>query len=194
MSSGRPIAPLLVLLVALGCANARLISADRTLKLRPNQGILVVPVDSDFPIRKLRFGTHYDVATSISAGEYLVMAVVPAGNYHWTRIEVPGGYGRYFRFRIKPEAEWSFVVRPGVINYPGQIFVEGSEDSLKTRGLMYTWTENRSAVILEKLRETYPKLLAQHPLEYARTERDDYLEVYQGLVPFGASDPGNVSK
>jgi hypothetical protein len=194
MLSGRLIVPFLGLLVALGCANARLISADRTLELRPNQGILVVHVDSDFPIRKLQFGAHYEVATSILAGEYLVMAVVPAGDYHWTTIEVPGGYGRYYRFRIKPDGDWSFVVKPGAINYPGQIFVKGSKDTLDASGLMRAWTENRSAVILEKLRATYPKLLAQHPLEYARTERDDYLEVYQGLVPFGVSDPGNVSK
>lgn len=194
MSSGRLIPALLGLLIALGCANERLISADRALELRPHQGILVVHVDSDFPIRKLRFGSHYDVATHISAGEYLVMAVVPAGEYHWTRLEVPGGYGHYYRFRIKPEGDWSFVVKPGAINYPGQVFVKGSKEMLDARGLMRAWTENRSAIILEKLRATYPKLLADHPLEYTRTERDDFLEVYQSLVPVGASGARDASK
>jgi hypothetical protein len=194
MSSGRLIVALLGLLIALGCANARLISADRTLTLGRNQGILIVHVDSDFPIRKLRFGGRYEVATHISPGEYLVMAVVPAGEYHWTTIEVPGGYGRYYRFRIKQEADWSFVVKPGVINYPGQVFVKGNKDTLDARGIMHAWTENRSAIILEKLRENYPKLLARHPLEYARMERDDYLEIYQALVPFQTDESGGARK
>jgi hypothetical protein len=119
-------------LSALGCANARLIAADGPLALRANQGILVVHIDSDFPIRRLRFDTGVTAASDLSRGEYVALAVVPAGSYRWTTIEVPMAENRdfYYRFRMRRDSDWSFKVEAGRINYPGQVIVKGSAREL----------------------------------------------------------------
>ena len=176
---------LFALLSALGCANARLIAADGPLDLKPNQGILVVHVDSDFPIRRLRFNTGVTAASDLSTGEYVALVVVPAGSYRWTTIEVPmGDSDNYYRFRMRRDSDWSFKVEAGRINYPGQIIVKGSVRTLFRSKSLWAWTKNRPALALEQIRATYPTLLTQYPLVNGRSERDDFLEHYQRLAPF----------
>jgi hypothetical protein len=181
----RLISLLFALLLAMGCASARLIAADGPLVLKPNQGILVVHVDSDFPIRRLRFDSVITAASDLGTGEYVALAVVPAGDYHWTTIEVPISDGVYFyRFRMRRDSNWNFKVEAGRINYPGQIIVRGSARSLFRNKSLHAWTENRSALALEQLRLTYPTLISQYPLTNGRSERDDFLEHYQRIAPF----------
>jgi hypothetical protein len=182
-------------LSALGCANARLIAADGPLALRANQGILVVHIDSDFPIRRLRFDTGVTAASDLSRGEYVALAVVPAGSYRWTTIEVPMAENRdfYYRFRMRRDSDWSFKVEAGRINYPGQVIVKGSARELSREKSLWAWTRNRPALALEQIRATYPTLLTQYPLANGRSERDDFLEYYQNLAPFKMSNDSEVS-
>lgn len=185
VSSKRLIPLLFALLSALGCASARLIAADGPLALKPNQGILVVHVDSDFPIRRLRFNAGVVAARDLSRGEYVALVVVPAGSYRWTTIEVPvGSTESYYRFRMRRDSDWRFKVEAGRINYPGQVIVRGSGRLLWSDNTLQAWTKNRSALALERIRATYPTLLARYPLVNGRSERDDFLDHYQNLAPF----------
>jgi hypothetical protein len=181
--------PLLFALIStLGCAGVRLIPADGPLALKRDQGILVIHVDSDFPIRRLRFDTGVTAARDLSRGEYLALAVVPAGSYRWATIEVPGRmYGSYYRFRMHRDSDWSFKVEAGRINYSGQVIVKGDKRTLFRSNTLYALTKNRAALALEQIRATYPTLLTQYPLANGRTERDDFLEHYQRLAPFKSS-------
>jgi hypothetical protein len=188
--SKRLIPLLFALLPALGCANTRLIATDGPLALKPDEGILVVHVDSDFHIRRLRFNTRFTAATDLSPGQYVALVVVPAGSYRWTTIEVPvGGPGYYYRFRMRRDSDWSFKVEAGRINYPGQIIVKGTQRSLLSSKSLYTWTQTRSALALGQIRATYPTLLTQYPLVNGRSVRDDFLEHYQRIAPFKLPGP-----
>jgi hypothetical protein len=183
--SKRSIPLLLALLSALGCANVQPIAADGPLALKSNQGILAIHVDSDFPIRRLRFNTGITVARDLSRGEYVALVVVPAGSYRWTTIEVPmRNSDAYYRFRMRRDSDWRFKVEAGRINYPGQVIVKGSERTLLRSNSLYAWTKNRPALALERIRATYPSLLTQYPLANGRSERDDFLALYQKLAPF----------
>jgi hypothetical protein len=113
------------------------------------------------------------------------MIVVEAGSYRWTTIELQGARGYYYRFDIPDDSKWGFEVKPGKINYPGQIVVESADDEVYSRGQGWQWTKNRSAIALEKLLEEFPKLLATYPLVNARTERDDFLAHYRKVAPHG---------
>ena len=182
------LAPLLpALLCVLGCASARPIAADGPIELKGNQGILVVHVDSDFPIRRLRFNSQVDAATDLAAGQYVALLVVPAGNYRWTTIEVPKDSGdAYYQFRMRHNADWNFKVEAGHINYSGEIIVRGSRKELIREGSIYAWTANRPALALDQLRAIYPTVLTRYPLANGRSERDDFLDRYQALAPFGS--------
>jgi hypothetical protein len=193
VSSKRLIPLLFALLSALGCAGVRLIPADGPLALKRDQGILVIHVDSDFPIRRLRFDTVVTAASDLPAGEYVALAVVPAGSYRWTTIEVPMSDSDYFyRFRMRRDSDWSFNVEAGRINYPGQVIVKGSARKLSREKSLWAWTKNRPALALEQIRATYPTLLTQYPLVNGRSERDDFLEHYQNFAPFESSKDSEV--
>ncbi len=195
MFSKRLVPLILALLSGLGCASARLIATDGLLTLKPNEGILVVHVDSDFPIRKLRFSTLATAvaARDLSAGEYVAMFVVPAGNYRWTTIEISAYHGRYYRFRMRRDSDWNFRVEAGRINFPGQVIVKGSERTLFQSNSLQAWTENRPALALERVRAIYPTLLTQYPLANGRGVRDDFLEHYQRIAPFKSPEPVEAS-
>jgi len=176
----------LALLSALGCASVRPIATDHPLELKPDQGILVVHVENDVPIWRLRFNKRFDAATQLPAGTHLKLIVVAAGSYRWTTIELEGFDNYYYRFDVPSDSKWGFEVKPGQINYPGQIIVESANDEVYSRGQAWRWTKNRPAIALEKLLEEFPDLLATYPLANARTERDDFLAHYQNVAPHGA--------
>jgi hypothetical protein len=179
------IALLFALLSAAGCAGTRLIVSDGLVALKPDQGILVVHVDSDYPIRKLNFNFRFKAAADLSAGEYVALLVVPAGNYHWTTIDVSSGFfDHYFKFRMRRDRDWSFKVEAGRINYPGQIIVKGSNKTSFGIRVPRAWTKNRPALALEQIRENYPTLITQYQLANGRSERDDFLDSYQRIAPF----------
>jgi len=185
---------LLALLSALGCAQARLITADRPLALKSNQGILVVHVDSDYLIRRLNLNTGITAARDLPKGEYVALIVVNAGSYRWTTIEVPiGSTEFYYRFRMHRNSNWSFKVEAGRINYPGQVIVKGSGTLYWSDDSLQAWTMNRSSLALERIRATYPNLLAQYPLVNGRNERDDFLEHFQSIAPFGSPKASEAS-
>jgi len=124
----------------------------------------------------------------------VALAVLPAGNYRWTAIEVPSATGDfYYRFRMRPDSDWRFKVEAGRINYPGQIIVKGNQRVLSRSRTLWAWTKNRPALALERIRATYPMLLAQYPLANGRSERDDFLERYQALAPFESLETSEAS-
>jgi hypothetical protein len=170
----------------MGCAQIQLITVDRPLKIGPDQGIIVVHVDSDVEIRRLRLSGYLDVVKWLREGTHLMLAVIPAGSYRWTSIQLYGPGAIYYVYEISNDPNWSFEVRPGQINYTGQIIIRGSTESVYNTGRMRAWNVNRAAIALEGLRETYPKLLAAHPLVNARTKRDDFLDHYQRVSPLAA--------
>jgi hypothetical protein len=189
----RLVAPLLVLLTTLGCTTAKRITADGTLDLTPDQGILVVHIDSDFPIQKLKFNHSIKAATDLSAGTHLALFRVPAGRYRWTTIEIPAFHpGYFYRFRMRRDSEWKFEVKPGHITYPGQLVVKGSNQVLFGSGNLEAWTANRAAMALVELRANFPNLLAQHPMANGRAERDDFLDHYQQFL--SSAPLGSIEK
>jgi hypothetical protein len=165
-----------------------LVTDDRPLDLEPNQGLLVIHIDSSFPIRRLQFGTGLNAATDLRAGGYLALLAVRAGSYRWTTLEIPiGTDGRYYRFRLRRDSDWNFKVKAGHINYPGQVIVRGDRSTLMGEGSLQGWTANRPALALEGLRKSHPTTLSRLPLANGRSVRDDFLKIYQKIAPFKSS-------
>ena len=161
---------------------------DQKLPLEPEQGILVVEVEASETVLRLLIEPASRLSGSVSltnlaAGRRAKLLVLPAGTYRWTEIDLQG----YITVndRTYPmtwvtdddDAHWQFEVRPGVVNYPGLLVLS----RVGPRGLrMYTL--NRSAQLVQTLREAGSGLLTERPIVYSGRGRDDFLEFYAAQI------------
>ena len=150
MFSRRAIGLFAALLTVLGCTTSRPIPSDGPIELKPNQGILVVHLDSSLPIERLKFNQN-TAAASLPAGSHLFLVVVDAGNYRWTSVHVPvKDSNQRFRFSLRGRGyDWKFKVEPGQITYPGQLIFWGQRS--KYYATLNAISSNRAAITLEKL-------------------------------------------
>jgi len=186
--------PFLIALWALsGCAADRL-PALHDLKdpitLRPDEGILVVEVDSNRALTRLgiealgRLRTRTFIS-DLAAGRRAKLLVLPAGRYRWSRVEMQGvTYGRrhYPATWIleNEEPHWEFEVAAGVVNYPGVlVLVRNGDDTLRA------YTLNRSGQLVETLAEQESGLMSAFPIVYSGRGRDDFLEFYSKRIANG---------
>lgn len=174
------------LLVVSGCARwtvGELRRLDQTIELREGQGILVVETESNDRIHRLTIestdgrGGRFELR-GIGTDRRLGLLVIPAGDYRWSQIELPGvDYrGRHYPYVWalgEEEGHWRFSVRPGAINYPGLLVL-----NRQGKGWLAAFTMNRSGQLVEQLRSRAPALLFEYPLTYSGRMRDDFLEYY----------------
>lgn len=176
-----------VMVLVVGCATSvppRLLDLDQPISLDPGQGILVVEVDASEPVLRLLIESHERFASSVTlenlaAGRRAKLLVLPAGRYRWREVDMKGDVkinGRTYpvTWRIDAADEhWQFDVRAGAVNYPGLVYLH-RVDRLGLR--MYTL--NRSAQLVQTIRESRDALLVEHPIVYSGRGRDDFLEFY----------------
>src|SRR5262245_26120199 len=114
---------------AIGCATSvrRIGPGDA---LQPNEGLLVLHVRTDAPLRSLSIGSG-DVPFAVGAGTHLRLFAVTPGRYRWFGLEVPansndpqGSQTVRVRFR-DPDYKLLFSVEPGRINYAGMLEIQG---------------------------------------------------------------------
>jgi len=163
----------LALALVLGCAKPRPIAEGVVPTLAPDEGILVVDVETDAPIERLAMNGIV-VAERLAPGHHLALLVVGAGSYRWTAIQVPGVLGSV-RFYIRRDDEWSFRVEPGRINYAGRILVIRRRPGLGPYQ-MHARNLNRSAMAWLELERRRPELVGRYALAYTGPVEDAFLE------------------
>jgi len=167
----------LVLILALalafspGCVPPRPIVVGEIPTLSPDEGILVLDVESDVPIERLALN-GVPAVEHLEAGHQLALLVVEAGSYRWTAIQIPGASGSA-RFRIRREDEWTFHVEAGRINYPGTILV--SHRSGLGSIQLYAGNLNRSAMTWVELKRRFPQLVERYVVIYSGPAKDGFL-------------------
>lgn len=157
---------------------------DKAITLEPEQGILVVEVDASETVMRLLIEPTGRLSSSVSLtnlaeGRRARLLVLPAGTYRWREIDMAGNVtinGRAYPMTWvadSDEEHWQFEVRAGIVNYPGVLVLT----RVGSRGLrMYTL--NRSAQLVQTIREAGGTLLADRPIVYSGRGRDDFLEFY----------------
>lgn len=185
-------APLGLLLVSIaltiaGCSTSSppiLLALDQTIRLEPDQGILIVEVDASEAVQRLvlqptdRFASTIDLE-DLAPGRRARLLVLPGGLYRWSEIDMKGGEavdGRQYptTWRIdSTDDHWHFSVRPGVVNYPGMLVLERVGPVH-----MRMYTLNRSAQLIESVGGQGGRLVSDYPIAYSGRGRDDFLEFY----------------
>jgi hypothetical protein len=92
--------------------------------LKPNEGLLLVEVDSNYPLQSIKVkkdGTIFTagVLNGIKQGQTARLYVVPAGRYAWHEINAFW----FSRYELKDKPEYAFDVVPGKITYAGDLIV-----------------------------------------------------------------------
>jgi pimeloyl-ACP methyl ester carboxylesterase len=93
-------------------------------KLKPNEGLLLVEVDSNYPLQSIKVkkdGTIFTagVLNGITQGQTARLYVVPSGRYAWHEINAFW----FSRYELKDKPEYAFDVVPGKITYAGDLIV-----------------------------------------------------------------------
>lgn len=125
--------------------------------LKPGDGVLVIAVNSDIWFQDLRLIRPNDdtfaaiAARNIGEGKSLRFVELPAGDYQWVKIDISdNGYvHRYVTLDDNKKQRFTFTVKPGVINYPGDFVVATSSNAFRTS--YYIQLIDRSAMLLDDL-------------------------------------------
>ena len=140
------------------CANAavRAVADGEVPRLGPDEGLLVISMETPDRISSLHFnrqGRYFDgdAIDDIRPGQTTRMFVATAGSYQWSDIEYDSR-NLILTFRMGNEPEARFEVKPGVINYPGELihYPQGMHASFRivNRGLMaIDWSAEADAVM-----------------------------------------------
>lgn len=144
-------------------------------KLGPNDGLLLVEVDSTIPLESVRVkqdGRFFDagILKRIGVGRTAGLYVVPAGSYQWAQIDLLWAA----RFMFKEDPEYHFQVEPGKITYAGDLVFRPTglySADIKLR--------NRGLGAMDWLDKNHPVLAQRYPFAYSGHYPDPFPDFYR---------------
>lgn len=153
---------LLVLATCSAQAMVHAVDPGEIPKLKPNEGLLLVEVDSNYALESIRVkkdGTVFTagVLTGIKEGQTARLYVVPAGRYAWYEINAFW----FARYELKDKPEYAFEVVPGKITYAGDLIVRltgayTADLQLSNRGLRaMDWLDAQHPALARDYEFTY---------------------------------------
>lgn len=154
-----------------GCMTVSTVEPFDPVALGPNEGILVVQVDTDVPIDRLALnGRGIDFA--FTPGRHVRLLKVSAGECRFTHLTQGLAHWHLWGDVDLPK----FRVVAGTINYPGVLYVRKV-----SFGYLYIRQFSRAGQVLRALEARYPRWLERYDVVEARDLRDDFLSAYQSL-------------
>lgn len=148
-------------------------------KLDADEGLLLIAVDSDVSLRSVRIsrqGVNLDMRSmrGVEPGRSSQLYVLPAGRYRWTSVGYIG------EFKLSKDPEFGFEVKPGVLNYPG--------DLLFRRASWFSAVVhigNRGLLALDWLEKEHPALSRSQRFEYTGHYPDPFPAMYREATAQG---------
>lgn len=187
---------LVVVLAAVGtspeAAAMRRVEPGESVALRADQGLVLVAVDTSHDLRAAsirRVGRNHNAGTmrQPERGVNHDLYVADVGRYGWHNVRTIG-----VRWTFKDDEEFHFEVKPGVINYPGDL-VFRAEGMFSAQSFL----ANRGLAAIDWLRATHPVVASQHAFAYTGRYPDPFpaflaTSQARGLAPkpdFGLDAP-----
>lgn len=166
-------------LLALGCSSYRTLDYDGgPVPLHGNEGILVLHLDTDVYIERLRV-SGYAVGGPFEPGVHTWLVAARIGTHRFSGFELNDrGWGSRWVFPGLRD-ELTFEVRPGRVSYPGLL-------EIRLGGRSSARIVNRSASVLPELAEKYGDLLARYPVRYTGRGKDRFFEELEELCATAA--------
>ncbi|MBB5207386.1 alpha/beta hydrolase family protein [Chiayiivirga flava] len=158
-------------------------------RLKDGEALLAIAVDSSTPVQEVRikregFALNAGKLRDSQNGRSMQLYALPAGRYRWDRVRLFG-----LRYRLGDDEEFAFDVRPGVINYPGDLVV-------RPRGWFHAvmHVANRGLQAMDWLDAHHPALSAAVPFVYTGHYGDPFPAAYRAAIAAAppAADPRAV--
>ncbi|WP_290589100.1 prolyl oligopeptidase family serine peptidase [Arenimonas sp. SCN 70-307] len=174
MARGGVMRRLAVLALALclsGTALARdfLVKPGEVPELRPDEGFVLVAVDTDVDLRSISVLSTTRLFTGermrgIKKGQNWGLYVMPAGSYRWDNVRT-----QWIRWVVRDDKEFSFVSRAGEITYAGDLVY---------KHMQRIHVANRGLAALDWLEREHPQIAARHRLGYSGHYPDPFPDFY----------------
>ena len=144
-------------------------------ELADDEGYLFLAFETDTKISRLTIGRkgvgNKIRFNGVERGENHALLKVKAGQYHWKHINIFFGRG-VIRKTFKND-DFTFTVKPGVVNYPGSWSFTGRwVGNMQAR--MHLAGYNHLSYEFELFKAQYQKLVGQVSFEYQGTVKDPY--------------------
>lgn len=150
--------------------------------LGTDEGLVVIQIDTDVAIERIALSSGV-VASALQAGQHLWLIRAKSGRDRWESVKLLPQTTT--ESSIRPEAigvlnerEFEFDVVAGAINYPGEIVIRMRVPQYGIRSGVSVRNRNHSAMAIRRLAKTHAALLAAHPIRYAGSSGDTFLEDY----------------
>lgn len=178
-ASGRAALALVLCMVALEASALRKVDRGEEPRLAPDEGLLVVSVDSDTTVSSVRFqkvGSSWSEGAlrSIKEGRTTQMYVVPAGRYHWSKVTLIDNWSWSGSFDLSKDDEYAFEVKPAQITYAGDLVYRATGFMSASIRL-----SNRALLVIDWLQANHPDLYARLPFAYSGYYPDPFPAFYR---------------
>lgn len=171
-----------VLLISCATAPPQAVPPGPFEPLAEGVGFLVIHVDTRFAVEKIDAG-RVPIARDLQPGDYLWLVRIQAGRYRWSTVRLAAQTVGSSSIRLEAvaetkEKEFEFAVEPGRINYPGHLVIGSPDHSAGIAAGVEIRNRNHSAMAVRKLLRSHAELMAAHPVHYAGTSDDEFLDFY----------------
>ncbi|HET7924334.1 MAG TPA: prolyl oligopeptidase family serine peptidase [Rhodanobacteraceae bacterium] len=157
--------------------------------LAPDQGLLLIAIDTDFNFDSLRIqregSLSSEVINGIKPGTTSQLYVATAGKYYFAHTS-----SESWEYRLGNDPEFHFEVKAGVVNYPGDLVFRKAGFLRAVR-----WLSNRGLRAMDWIEATHPALRAVR-FEYTGIYPDPFPDFYRaerGERAVDLSKPGNAA-
>ena len=148
-------------------------------KLRADEGLLLMAVDSNVALATVRIsrqGLNLDMRTmrGVGIGQSARLYAVPAGRYRWSSVGYIG------EFKLSNDPEFGFDVKPGVVNYPGDLV-------FRSTGWLAAMVHvsNRGLQAMDWLEKQHPVPFRDQRFSYTGHYPDPFPELYRAAIAGG---------
>ncbi len=177
----RNLAYFVVLTVLTACMSVQNEPAAIPDTISPDQGMLVLVIDTSTSFQRLKFKKPGSVFATVAAmnipqGRSVRFISIAPGTYYWDRFEYAtvGNYASYVDF-IHAETRLKFTVKPGTVSYPGDLYIKDEGDGYEIRLL------DHSAMLLGDLNDQQNNLIRKYGISYTGKGRDQFFSYYFSL-------------
>lgn len=180
---------LIVLCASSAQARTREIKPGQPVNLAADEGLLVVGVDTDVVLTLLRIEARrgigqYYIPRAHAVGRTYRLFAIDAGGYRLAeirRVDNPQHKHSHQTTIRLPDSAFDFDVKPGVINYPGDLIFRGQGVWIGAAHVA-----NRGLPVLDWLQVEHPESLGRYRFEYRGLYPDPFPEHYrEALVAVG---------
>ena len=150
-------------------------------QLQADEGLLVIALDTEFPIETSFM--HEDgallpsrVLENAKVGRTSRLLRLPAGRYGWHSLRIGDWvhHGGSSTYTVSSDKELYFDVRPGVINYGGDLIVRA-----KDRSRAFIHLANHGLPAMDWLDSQFPELSKRYSFVYSGHYADPFPDFYR---------------